>query len=246
LAKKRRQKIEKKEEYDFNFPEFDEHQFISLELNKAKVALVAFLYAILIVFLTYQLYIITYPDARAPMALGFLAVAAIPFISRFVKINISEFDWKNWVGSGAVYIFSWLAIFIILVNPPFSDFVEPEINEEITYLYDNGSNKIWTKWDTLASEGNTLRNPERINFSIEISDNTQIDKDTVRITIHGTLSNSTLNRNNEKMDHVKDNKFKIEFISNNGPFPEDTYNYEIRVKDSYGNEGATTGKFIIV
>jgi hypothetical protein len=242
LAKKRRQKIEKKEEDDFDFPEFDEHQFISMELNKAKIALVAFLYAILIVFFTYQLYNITYPDARAPMALGFLAVAAIPFISKFVRIDISEFDWKNWLGAGAVYVFSWLAIFIILVNPPFSDFVEPEIDEEVSYLRLDGSGQNWTKWDTLA-EINTLRTPERINFSIEISDNSQIDKDSVRITIDGILNNSIKNK---KMIHIKDNNYKIDLKSGNGPFPPDRYKYDIRVKDSFGNEGVKTGEFQIV
>jgi hypothetical protein len=242
LAKKRRQKIEKKEEYDFDFPEFDEHQFISLELNKAKIALVAFLYAILIVFITYQLYHITYPDARAPMALGFLAVAAIPFISRFLRIDISEFDWKNWVGAGAVYVFSWLAIFIILVNPPFSDFVEPEIEVEIHYMKEGSTNQSWLAWDTLA-DPYAIREPVKINLSIEISDNSQIDKDTVRITIDGILNNTIKNK---KMTHIKDNKYKLELRSNNGPFPDNEYNYEIRVKDSFGNEGFKTGKFQIV
>jgi hypothetical protein len=242
LAKKRRQKIEKKEEYDFDFPEFDEHQFISLELNKAKIALVAFLYAILIVLITYQLYTITYPDARAPMALGFLAVAAIPFISKTLKIDISEFDWKNWVGAGAVYVFSWLAIFIILVNPPFSDFVEPEIDVEVHYLREGSTNQSWLAWETIT-EPYALRDPVKINLSIEIYDNSQIDKDTVRITIDGIKDNSI---KNIKMSHIKDNKYKIEFKSDNGTFPNNIYNYEIRVKDSFGNEGVKIGKFQIV
>jgi len=249
LAKKRRQKAEKKEEYDFDIPEFDEYKFISLELNKAKISLVAFIYAIIMVIITFQLYTITYPDARAPVVLGLLAVAGIPFITKFVKVDISEFDWKNWVGSGAVYVFSWLAIFILLCNPPFSDFVEPEIHESITYIryYENGDLNSsvpvkWESWDTDVGV-NRIAPPLRINISVKIEDNSPIIKNSVKITISDILNNSI---KNIKMKSMGDNRYKLDLENNNQPFQKGEYEYRIEAKDSYGHKGVKSGKFQII
>ena len=241
MAKKRRQKIEKKDETEFDIPEFDEHKFISLELSKAKISLVAFLYAILIVFLTHQLYNITYPDARAPVVLGLFAVAALPLITKYVKVDLSEFDWKNWVGSGAVYIFSWLAIFILVINPPFSDFVDPEINEFAEYIRDNDLTKNWTLWDTDLSPYK-IKSPVKIRFSAEIEDNSPIIKDSVKITITNNLNNSIINT---RMKHMGDNVFQIELDNNDQPFLKEIYNYRIEAKDSYGHKTVKTGRFEI-
>jgi len=52
VAKKRRQKSEKKEELDIKIPEFDEHEYIALELRKIKMSFIAFFFAIFMVIIT--------------------------------------------------------------------------------------------------------------------------------------------------------------------------------------------------
>jgi hypothetical protein len=244
LAKKRRQKVEKREDYDFKFPEFDEHQYISLELNKAKASLVAFIFAIVMVILTYQFYLVTHPDARGPVVLGFFAVFALPFIIRWAKVDISEFDWKNWVGSGAVYVMSWLAIFILVLNSPFSDFIEPDIKEDSVkffYIRDNEPD-IWYEWNS-SDDPPSLRSPVKIKISVKITDNTEVDKDSVKLTIKGLLNN-TINR---KMKYDSDGRYIVEIENNGNPFNSSNkpYSYIITANDIHGHKSELTGEFQI-
>jgi hypothetical protein len=245
LAKKRRQKIEKREDYDFKFPEFDEHQYISLELNKAKASLVAFLFAIVMVILTYQFYLVTHPDARGPVVLGFFAVFALPFIIRWAKVDISDFDWKNWLGSGAVYVMSWLAIFILVLNSPFSDFIEPHIDEDTVqfyYIKAGDDPNIWYEWNT-SDDPPTMKVPVKIKISVKITDNTEVDKDSVKITIQGPF-NGTINR---KMNYDSEDRYIVEIENNGEPFNSSNkpYSYTITVKDTHGYKSEYIGKFQI-
>ena len=243
MAKKRRQKIEKKDEFDLKLPEFDEHQYISLELRKIKVSVIAFIFAIIMVIVTYQLYLVTYPDARAPVILGILGVLAIPIISRYIKIEIDDFDWKNWFGAGAVYVLTWLAVFILVCNPPFSDFIEPEI-DDVKFTYQQAGNNTWRSWDTDPGLIRpTLTAPVNINVSAKISDNSAVDKDSVDLIIKGSKNSTTYIKN---MEHLEGNFYRVVFensdqlSSNNNP-----YTYSIEAKDVHGHKKVITGKFDI-
>lgn len=236
LAKKRRQKIEKKEEYDFNFPEFDEHQFVSLEINKAKISFVAFIFAIIMVIITYQLYVVTHPDARGPMVFGIFAAFAIPFIAKWIKLDTSEFDWKNWVGAGAVYVMTWLAIFILVLNPPFSDFIHPVIYEdEIELTYQQSNNNTWKSWDT-EPDPPILTAPVKINISVKILDNVAVDKDSVKLIIIDSMDNTT----KFKMNHIKDNQYRVVITNNDQVFPKGKYSFSIEAKDVNGHKSDIT------
>ena len=233
MAKKRRQKVEKKVEYDFKLPEFDEHEYIGLELRKAKASLISFVYALLMVVITFQLYTVTFPDARGPMILGIFGVVVLPILIKYVKIDTSDFDWKNWVGSGAVYMMSWLAIFILVCNPPFSDFIEPEI-EKIQCTYQQSNNGTWDAWDKDPTIP-TITAPIRINFSAKITDNTAIDKNSVTLKIEGPKDYE------RKMRHLSDDKYQIIFDNNGLTFEEGTYTYSIEAKDINGHKAVIDG-----
>ena len=43
------------------------------------------------------------------------------------KIDVSEYKRKDWLGHGATFFFSWLAFWILLLNPPFADLTSPTI-----------------------------------------------------------------------------------------------------------------------
>jgi hypothetical protein len=234
LAKKRRQKVEKKDDYDFKFPEFDEHQYISLELNKAKISLLAFIFALIMVIITYQFYSITHPDARGPMVLGIFSVIALPFLSKFVKIDTNDFDWKNWIGAGAIYVLSWLAIFILVLNPPFSDFIAPEIDEEdVKFTYQQPNNETWIQWDTEPTIP-TLTSPIKINMTVKVTDNSGVREDSVKLIIKGP-KNFTM-----KMEKIKDNQYRAMLNNDDQPFKSGRYTYSIEAKDVYGHKSEIT------
>ena len=248
MAKKRRQKVEKKDDYDFKFPEFDEYEFMSLELRKAKASLIAFIFAIIMVIITFQLYTITYPDPRGPIVLGIFGVILLPFLTKFIKVDTSDFDWKNWVGSGAIYIMSWLAIFILVCNPPFSDFIEPDIDKDnikFTYVKFGSNSDIWTDNGT-DIDIPALTMPIKINITVKITDNTAVDKDTIKIRIKGL---NTQNNYTYKMKHVKENLYRsiLENPDQPGqPFVKDTFFYSIEAEDIYGHKEVIEGEFKVL
>jgi hypothetical protein len=247
LAKKRRFKTEKKVEYDFKIPEFDEHEYISLEIRKSKMSFIAFLFALLIVIVTYFIYTATHPDWRFPVVIGLFSVAALPFMVRTIKLDTTGFDWKNWLGAGAVYILSWLAIFIIVINPPFSDFAEPEIDDSITYLGTNADNNTWI---TLNYDEETIPNiisPERIRIRAKITDNTELRKESILVT----LSSNIIPNQNQTVFEMRDdgdNFYIIEFLLTNSSmsFNPGTFEFTITAEDINGYESQITRKFKII
>ena len=235
-------------ESDFKLPEFDEHEYIALELRKSKLAFVAFLFAILMVIITYLLYTVTHPDWRGSIVLGLLAVAGLPFIVNLIKLDTTDFDWKNWFGGGAIYIFSWLAFFILVVNPPFSDFAEPEIeinNDNIFYIKStDGSNK-WIHPNTNFTPP-LMTNPVKIKIQVKITDNSAIDKDYVKIIIKPSILASQ-NITTFELKHLDGNLYEIflELQNTNQTFNSGTYKYTVKAKDVNGHTSSKSGDFQI-
>ena len=246
MAKKRRQKSEKKEDYDFKFPVFDEHEYIALELRKIKLAIISFIYAILMVIVTYALYTVTYPDWRGPIVLGLLAIAGIPFIINIVKIDTTDFDWKNWFGAGGIYFFSWLAFFILVCNPPFSDFAEPEIEKDIFYLDANDDPNNWTKLDFKEDQSPTLFYPIKIKVRAKITDNSEVDKESVKITIEPSIFNNA-SKTTIQMKHVSGNIYEITMVPEGSAqkFQPGDFSFTIEAKDINGHKKEIEGEFNI-
>ncbi len=124
-AKKRQED----DEYEFEMPEFDEEEFIANEKRKAKTYFISFGFGILMAVICHLAWRGIDPGIR--WALTFLlAVCAIGFLVKLLQlldIDLSAFGKKEWFGSLAFYFFTWLAIFILSVNPPFYDASPPEI-----------------------------------------------------------------------------------------------------------------------
>ncbi len=118
------------DEYEFEMPEFDEEEFIASEKRKAKTYFLSFGFGILMAVICHLAW--RSIDAGLRWALTFvLAICAIGFLVKLLQlfdIDISEFGKKEWFGSIAFYFFTWLAIFILSVNPPFYDASGPEIH----------------------------------------------------------------------------------------------------------------------
>ena len=252
MAKKRRQKTEKKEEYDIKLPEFDEHEYIALELRKSKVSFMGFIYALLIVVITYFIYHVTYPDWRIPIVIGLFGVLGIPLLVNKLKIDTTGFDWKNWVGSGAIYIMSWLAIFILVCNPPFSDFAEPEIDEEsvnFSFIKSQDNPNNWIDWNTSNTPPDIKSQTEisKIRVRVKITDNDEVDKDSVKLTIDPVIFNNGTNTI-FGMNNLKQNIYEVVLEPSDAgqAFKNGNFNYFIEAKDINGHKKEIQGKFKIL
>ena len=121
---------EKDDSYEFTMPDFDEKEFIQGEKRKARTYFISFAFGIFMGIVCHFAWRGISPSYR--WALTFLlAIASIGFLAKLLslaKVDITQFGKKEWFGSIAFYFFTWLAIFIISINPPFYDASGPEIN----------------------------------------------------------------------------------------------------------------------
>jgi len=123
-------KGKKEEGYEFEMPEFDEKKFIEKEKRKAKIYFIAFAFGIVMGIICRFAWVNISPGLRWILTF-LLAVCSLGFLAKIFQIfdiDISKFGKKEWLGSISFYLFTWLAIFILAINPPFYDASPPKID----------------------------------------------------------------------------------------------------------------------
>ncbi len=114
----------REEEADWVAPDFDEVEYMRREVRGTQAAVATILWAIVGAIVAFLLYSVL-------PALAFFAGIAVGFGLYFILplfgIKTDAFKRRDWTGHGITYFFSWLAFWIILLNPPFGDFTDPTI-----------------------------------------------------------------------------------------------------------------------
>lgn len=114
----------KEEEADWTPPEFDEVGYMRREMEGARAAVATIAWAVVGAIVAALLYSVYAPLAFfAGIAVGF----GLYFVLPLMGINTDGFKRRDWTGHGITYFFSWLAFWIILLNPPFGDHTDPTI-----------------------------------------------------------------------------------------------------------------------
>jgi hypothetical protein len=243
LAKKRRQKIEKKEDYVYTPPEIDKHQFIRDELRNAKATFVAFGLAILMGLVSFGL-LIAIGDFRVGAIIGIFGVAALPFIYGKIKLDISGFEWKNWAGVIAVYIFSWLMIAVLLVNPPLTDLASPEIKDVVIeeLIIDKDGNENWTKALVNTDGETTINLDAQFRILVTILDNDELDVNSINLEFDSTIeTNGTV-----ELRELEKHRYSFEARFSQPTAQTGDYKYEITAKDTNGNKEVKSGSITLV
>src|SRR5438094_9802065 len=105
-------------------PDFGEVGYMRKEIEGARAAVATIAWAVIGALVAFGLYSVL-------PALAFFAGIAVGFGMYFVfpliGIKTESFKRRDWIGHGITYFFSWLAFWIILLNPPFSDHTDPTI-----------------------------------------------------------------------------------------------------------------------
>ncbi|MDG6224374.1 MAG: hypothetical protein QCI82_02550 [Candidatus Thermoplasmatota archaeon] len=144
MARRRTVKDEegpKAEEPLFKMPEFDETEFLQTENRNAKMiyitlgmALLAGIISFIIMriahYLKLELFMII------PIAAPILLAGGVFFLFFKFGIDVSSLDWKKWLENGAMYVITWGAVWILSMNPPFSDLSEPVISDPVLFVVD--------------------------------------------------------------------------------------------------------------
>jgi len=114
----------KDEAPDWVAPDFDEVGFMRREIEGARAAVATIAWAVLGALVALGLY------AVLPVLAFFAGIAVgfgMYFVFPLIGIETESFKRRDWIGHGITYFFSWLAFWIILLNPPFSDHTDPTI-----------------------------------------------------------------------------------------------------------------------
>ncbi|MGB9636953.1 MAG: hypothetical protein ACPL1Y_06865 [Thermoplasmata archaeon] len=176
--------ITEKEEEAFQFPEFDEVEFVRKELKDTKGALAVVLLGIIFAVVSFIFTFIQQPGIG--FLIGLAGMGSIKYLLSALKVDTSSYKIKNWLGHIGSYFFIWLAIWILLMNAPFSDFAKPTISE-ISVYSESGGNITRCEMKNYTGESKIIiKNTSSINFVIiqaKITDNSGlksvrlIDKD---------------------------------------------------------------------
>ncbi len=202
--------------------EFDRVEYMKKEINKGKSTLIAVAIAPIFAVVTMFIFTLTM-EPLISLATEMLGLIFLKPIYDLLNIDIDKIGKKGWVKNGGVYFLTLLAVWIILMNPPFGDFVEPEINEMEIEVYDEEHG-----WISLE-EGNISEKDEwDVRVRLKITSNTKMEK----VTIGPSRGFGTEVETKENIEPVEDHWYVIEYddLERNKE-----YEMEIYMEDTNGN-----------
>ena len=244
MAKKRRQKIEKKEDYVFQAPEMNKNDFIRKEMRNAKATVLAFIFAIFMGFLTFGIRM-ALDDFRVAAIIGLFSVAALPFIYNAIKLDQTDFEKKNWLGVGAIYIFTWLMISIVMSNPPITDIASPEISEPVIEIWNpDVVDNVTVGWEeaTVNSDGEVSLNiNQTFRIVVDIVDNGDLDLNSIRCDLISP-GQQVVTVPREKLS---DHEYSFEHTFTGPGIHAGSYQFWILASDSADNEAEAGGILIL-
>jgi hypothetical protein len=118
-------------DYEFKLPNFDEDAFIHREMVSFKTTAILFVWGIVAALVSWAAFAIIKGETPkgwyvgAALCFGFGALLKTLF--RRFGADVSHFKRGNWVGTYLLFFFTWLAFFMVAINPPVSDFSPPQV-----------------------------------------------------------------------------------------------------------------------
>ncbi len=205
--------------------EFDRIEYMKKEINKGKSTLIAVGIAPIFGLVSMAIFMLTL-NALISLIMGMLGLIFLKPIYDILNIDIDKIGKKGWVKNGGVYFFTLLAVWIILMNPPFANFAGPQIHgAEIEILHEGE----WVPQEEVnVTDGETVE----IRVIAEITDNVAVDEESVEINFddRGWRDMSK----NESRDHI----YEFEPLEEFGEFGPGDYEVGIRAEDVDGNRNS--------
>jgi len=179
MAKKRKKDKPEPEDYEFRPPDFDEKEFLKKELRDTRSALTTIIYAVSFGMIAGLISMMGANLAPVAFMVGIAGIVTLKYFYAIVKVDTSEFKKKNWVGNIGTYFFTFLAIWVLMLNMPFSDHAPPSVDNVIVWVDDgtnvygkkyNSDSNQWVANDTIIHANSSYR----INITAKITDNGQL------------------------------------------------------------------------
>jgi hypothetical protein len=197
MAKKRKKDKEEKQEYEFTPPEFNEREFLLKEIKDTKTVLLTVGYAALIGALAGVLSNINESLIPTGFALVIGGLFSLKYVYPLLKIDVSQFQKKNWAGNIMWFFFTFLAIWVLTFNFPIVDHADPSVTY-VTIWVDSGTNVTAIDYEYVDSVGGYVWVPRwgedlgtvihasasyTINITAKVADNGNLAS--VRLSVSG-------------------------------------------------------------
>ena len=180
MAKKRRKHQIEKEEKEYKSPEFDRKEFMETEVNVAKATIYAAILAILMG--TGAFLLMPFIGTGGGLFVGITGIGVLYFLFVLLRLDTTSFKIMHWLGPISSYFFLFLAVWVLLCNPPFSDQAAPDILD-VRVNWDGTDN--YTKVVANEFVGNIVAIPSTTNLTLtvraNITDNVELVVNSVEI-----------------------------------------------------------------
>ncbi|MBS3782675.1 MAG: hypothetical protein KGY66_06205 [Candidatus Thermoplasmatota archaeon] len=207
--------------------EFDRVEYMKKEINKGKSTLVAVAIAPIFALVSMSVFNLTM-HSLISLVTGMLGLIFLKPIYDILNIDIDKIDKKGWVKNGGVYFLTLLAVWIILMNPPFGDFADPQLND-VWVEVDINDNGEWIPVEDVNTTDVEEGKSYPIRIVAEITDNDAINENSVKINFENEGW-----KNMTKIDthlYAFDPDITIESGTHN-------YEFRIRMEDMKGNSNS--------
>jgi hypothetical protein len=112
---------------EIELPKFDEEEFMRNDMEGTKASVWSILYAIPATLVAFAVTVALEAPVVA-LGVGLLFLVTLRRVLPLLRVKTAAFKLKDWLGHSVTFFFSFLAFWILVMNPPFSDFTAPEIH----------------------------------------------------------------------------------------------------------------------
>ena len=130
MAKRYKEEATEQESTDFKIPPFDEKAYITREKRNIKTIFISFILGIVIAVISFGFWVLltgSFLRWELVLLFGLFNMPWLRYIFIKLHIDLTDFSRTKWLTAYATYFFTWLLIFIVIVNPPFYDDEAPQI-----------------------------------------------------------------------------------------------------------------------
>lgn len=181
MAKKRKKdKKRKEDEYEFKPPEFDEEEFLKKELRDTKTVLMTVGYSVVFGVIAAILSNLSSKLIGVSFLLVFVGIYSLRYFYPLMKVKTEDFQKKNWAGNVAWFFLTFLAVWVLTFNYPFSDHADPEVEDIVVWVTDMDTGEV----NALRYYYNNTLSVHK--WSSDVAQTAQIDVSSANLTINIT------------------------------------------------------------
>ncbi|MDD1772729.1 MAG: hypothetical protein LUQ09_07385 [Methanomassiliicoccales archaeon] len=231
MAQKKRKEPEVKEEYNFVPPDFNEREFLEKDMAVTKTVLFSSIIAVVLGVVAYLTTDISFVIGLLIILLG---AVLLRNIFKTLPVDISSVETKTWIGNGVMTFFFALGIWILLLNPPFGDSVDPEFSDFAAW---NGDTLIAEDDTSLTIVGGT-----QVTFNVTVIDNNAIS--TVEYKLSAVNQSSSTVVSTGYLNETDEDRYEFvwTFVDSSSAA---NYVFEITATDEAGNTQVMSGSVLV-